>query len=167
MINNDKLLMLLKEKYNLNEVILQNDIYKLFIWGKEKEKNYIILKNGVCVDEELSKVQNFIDGLEKIKIKNATFVFIAFVNNDFKKEDYTGFNGNSFLHTISYNLMTSTSMYDKNFYYWGSKKIKQLLSDIEQLFNGGQGMIAQGELIYKFPKADIFSKHILEKPEED
>lgn len=131
MINNDKLLMLLKEKYNLNEVILQNDIYKLFIWGKEKEKNYIILKNGICVDEELSKVQSFIDSLAKIN--KATFVFIAFVNNDFKKEDYTGFNGNSFLHTISYNLRTSKSMYDKNFYYWGSKKIKQLLSDIDQL----------------------------------
>ncbi len=132
--NYDKLLSMLKNKYNLNEVIVHNDSYKLFSFGKDKDKNYMIFKNNICGDEELSKVQKFIDSLAEKKIKNATFVFVAFVNNDFKKEAYTGFNGNSFLHTISYNLQTYTSMYDKNFYYWGSKKIKQLLYDIEQLF---------------------------------
>lgn len=135
--NYDNLLSMLKNKYNLNDVIVHNDSYKLFSFGKDKDKNYMIFKNNICDNEELSKVQKFIDSLAEKKIKNATFVFVAFVNNDFKKDDYTQFNGNSFLHIISYNVLTYTSMYDKNFYYWGSKKIKQLLYDIEQLFIGG------------------------------
>lgn len=130
---NDKLIFLLKDKYQFNEMVIDNDIYTLFSFGKGRDNNYIILKNDICTDEELSEVQKFIDSLPEKKFSNASFVFIAFVNQNFKKEDYIMFNGVSFLHTISYNLNTAQFVYDKDFYYLGSKKVKQLFKDIEKI----------------------------------
>lgn len=43
------------------------------------------------------------------------------------------FNGASFLHTISYNLVTVQYRYDNDFYYLGSKKIKKLFVDLEEI----------------------------------
>lgn len=133
MMCNDKLIFLLKDKYQFNEMVIDNDIYTLFSFGKGRDNNYIILKNDICTDEELSEVQKFIDSLPEKKFSNASFVFIAFVNQNFKKEDYIMFNGVSFLHTISYNLNTAQFVYDKDFYYLGSKKVKQLFKDIEKI----------------------------------
>lgn len=130
---NDKLIFLLKDKYQFNEMVIDNDIYTLFSFGKGRDNNYIILKNDICTDEELSEVQKFIDSLPEKKFSNASFVFIAFVNQNFKKEDYIMFNGVSFLHTISYNLNTAQFVYNKGFYYLGSKKVKHLFKDIEKI----------------------------------
>ena len=133
MMCNDKLIFLLKDKYQFNEMVIDNDIYTLFSFGKGRDNNYIILKNDICTDEELSEVQKFIDSLPEKKFSNASFVFIAFVNQNFKKEDYIMFNGVSFLHTISYNLNTAQFVYNKGFYYLGSKKVKHLFKDIEKI----------------------------------
>ncbi|MBR7132351.1 MAG: hypothetical protein IKD04_02355 [Clostridia bacterium] len=130
---NNKLLFSLKEKYIINQIAINNDMYSLFSFGKEKNNNYIILKNDICAEGELSDVVKFIDGLSEKEISKASFVFIAFVKNDFKKDDYILFNGMSFLHTISYNFTTSQYVYNKNFYYLGSRKIKQLFTDVEQI----------------------------------
>lgn len=133
MMCNDKLIFLLKDKYQFNEMVIDNDIYTLFSFGKGRDNNYIILKNDICTDEELSEVQKFIDSLPEKKFSNASFVFVAFVNQNFKKEDYIMFNGVSFLHTISYNLNTTQFVYNKGFYYLGSKKVKHLFKDIEKI----------------------------------
>ncbi len=133
MIYNDVLISSLKEKYILNPIQIDDDRYSLYYFGKEKDKNYIILKNDTAGAGELSDAAKFIDGLYEKKFSNASFVFIAFVENDFESDDYMLFNGNSFLHTVSYNFTTSRYTYDKNFYYSGSKKIKQLFSDVEQI----------------------------------
>lgn len=135
MINMEIFLLSLKKKHILNEMIINNLSYTLFAFEREKDKNYIIFKKGDCDEDEVINVQSFINSLKEKKFKNASFVFVAFVKNDFEKDYYTGFNGNSFLHIISYNLLTSTIMYDKNFYYFGSKKIKQLLFDIENILS--------------------------------
>ena len=131
--NNNKLLTALKEKHVLNKIATDSDTYSLFTLDKEKNKNYIILRNGICSNDEISCVQNFIDCLDKKKFFNATFIFIAFVKEDFKEDEYLKFNGNLFLHTLSYNLTTGKFISDKTFYYWGSKKIKQFFDDIEQI----------------------------------
>lgn len=55
---NDKGISLLKEKYEWNH-ILSHDRYSLFSFGREKDKNYIILKDGICEANELSDVANF------------------------------------------------------------------------------------------------------------
>lgn len=77
-----------------------------------------------------------IDRLSEERFLNASFVFVAFVKSNFKDDDYFLFNGNSFLHTISYNLETAQFAYDKSFHYVGGKKIKQLFADIEQIIFG-------------------------------
>lgn len=130
---NDMLIFSLKEKYILNQILINDDRYSLFSFGKEKDNNYIILKNSVSEEGELSDVVKFVDSLSEREFFNASFVFIAFVKNDFKSDDYMLFNGKSFLHTISYNFTTSHYTYDKKFYYLGSKKIKQLFTDVEQI----------------------------------
>lgn len=130
---NDKLILSLKEKYIINQIIINNEKYSLFSFGREKDNNYIIIKNSVCVKGELCNVTKFIDSLSEKKFYKGSFVFVAFVNNDLKDDEYMLFNGESFLHIISYNITTSQYLYDKKFYYLGSKKIKQLFDDVGQI----------------------------------
>ena len=130
---NDKLLIELKKKYTINQIIINDNNYSLYSIGKEKNNNYIILKNEYSTDKELNKVTNFIDKLYKNKSPRSSFIFITFVKNNFKDDEYMLFNGVSFLHTISYNLITKEYTYDKKFYYLGSNKIKKIFKDIEQI----------------------------------
>lgn len=124
------LLSALKNYYSFNQIIVSDSEYSLFSFGKTNDKNFLIIKNEVCATDEICSVESFIDGLSP-KISNASFVFIAFVNEDFDNDDYFKFNGNSFLHTISYNLISSKCIYHKNFYYFGSNKIKRLMKEIK------------------------------------
>lgn len=130
---NDKLLIELKKKYTINQIDVNDNNYSLYSFEKEKDNNYIILRNENNNDEELNNVIKFIDELPKNKFSNSSFVLIVFVKNNFKDDDYMLFNGTSFLHTISYNLITKEYVYNKKFYYLGSKKIKELFKDIEQI----------------------------------
>lgn len=133
MMYNDKLLLHLNEKYTLCQIDCNHDRYFLFSIGKESNKNYIILKRDICSEGELRNVTEFIDRLSENRFTNASFIFVAFVKNNFKDDEYFLFNGKSFLHTITYNLETAQFAYDKNFHYEGGKKIKQLFADIEQI----------------------------------
>lgn len=130
---NEKLLCSLKEKYSFEEISANYDGFILFSFGAKKNNNYFILKDDICGGDELHKVTEFIDSLSKTQFSNATFIFVAFVKSDFPNGDYMLFNGTSFLHTISYNLITSQYVYDKNFSYLGSIRIKELFSDIEKV----------------------------------
>lgn len=130
---NDKILIELKKKYIINQIDINDNNYCLYSFGKEKNNNYIILKNENNTDKELNNVIKFIDELPKNKFSNSSFIFITFVKNNFNDDNYMLFNGTSFLHTISYNLITKEYVYDKKFYYLGSKKIKELFKDIEQI----------------------------------
>ena len=131
--NNDTLLSALKNDYdyNFNQIRIESSKYSLFSFGKAGNKNFLIVKNEVCAADEICSVESFIDGLSP-KISNVSFVFIAFVNEDFSDDDYFKFNGSSFLHTVSYNLISSECIYYKSFYYFGSSKIKRLLKEIKQ-----------------------------------
>ena len=131
--NNDTLLSALKNDYdyNFNQIRIDSSKYSLFSCGKAGNKNFLIIKNEVCAADEICSVESFIDGLSP-KISNASFVFIAFVNEDLGDDDYLKFNGSSFLHTVSNNLISSECISYKSFYYFGSSKIKRLLKEIKQ-----------------------------------
>lgn len=136
LVDNDAVLSMLSEKYALREEPVLSDEYRLFLAGSEKDRRYLILKTAVCSDGEIKNIRKFIDGLPEKQQKNAVFVLIAFVRNDFKNDDYFWFNGNTFLHVISCNLTDSTCKYDKNFHYSGDKKVKKIIADVERLFVG-------------------------------
>lgn len=135
MITNNELILKLSENYHINEISIPNNLYKLFSFGKEKDKNYIIVKNNLSADDDLRNIKILVDSLTEKKFKFASYIYVAFVNVDFNNCDYTMFNGNSFLHTVTYNIISTVCKYDKNFYYCGSKKIKQLFNEIESLLN--------------------------------
>ena len=133
MIDNNELILKLSENHHINEISISNNLYKLFSFGKEKDKNYIIVKKNLSADDDLQNIKMLIDDLTEKKFKFASYVYVAFVNADFNDCDYTVFNGNSFLHIITYNVISTSCKYDKNFHYCGSKKIKQLFNLIETL----------------------------------
>lgn len=133
MLYNDKLLLCLNEKYTLCQIDCNHDRYFLFSVGNKSNKNYIILNRDICSEGELRNVTEFIERLSENRFTNASFVFVAFVKNNFKDDEYFLCNGKSFLHTITYNLETARFAYDKSFHYGGGKKIKQLFADIEQI----------------------------------
>ena len=130
---NDKVIDLLKSKYDLNGININNSMFSLFSIGKEKDKNYIILENNSTNLSEITELQKFIDSLNDKKYRNASFVFIKFVQKDLNDENYLLFNGSSFLHIFTYNLITLKCKYDINFHYFGDKKIKELFKDLENL----------------------------------
>lgn len=130
---NDKVIDLLKSKYDLNSININNSMFSLFSIGKEKDKNYIILENNSTNLSEITELQKFIDSLNDKKYRNASFVFIKCVQKDLNDDDYLLFNGSSFLHIFTYNLITLKCKYDIDFHYFGDKKIKELFKDIESL----------------------------------
>lgn len=130
---NDKVIDLLKSKYDLNNININDSTFLLFSIGKEKDKNYIILENNSNNLSEIADLQKLIDGLNDKKYRNASFVFIKFVQKDLDDENYLLFNGNSFLHIFTYNLVTLKCKYDIDFHYFGDKRIKELFKDLENL----------------------------------
>ena len=129
---NDKVIDLLKSKYDLCNINIDDSKYLLFFIGKEKEKNYIILENDFA-PADIINIQKFIDSLTDKKYRNASFIYITFVNKDLSDENYLLFNGSSFLHIFTYNLITLKCKYDEDFHYFGDKKIKEIFKDLENL----------------------------------
>ncbi len=130
---NDKVIDLLKSKYDLNSININNSMFSLFSIGKEKDKNYIILENNSTNLSEITELQKFIDSLTDKKYRNASFIFVKCVQKDLNDDDYLLFNGSSFLHIFTYNLITLKCKYDIDFHYFGDKKIKELFKDLESL----------------------------------
>lgn len=79
---NDKVIDLLKNKYDLNNIDISDSAFSLFSIGKEKDKNYIILENDSANLNEITKLQKFIDSLIDKKYKNASFIFVKCVQKD-------------------------------------------------------------------------------------
>lgn len=129
---NDKVIDLLKSKYDLNSINVNDSMFLLFSIGKEKDKNYIILENNSTNLSEITELQKFIDSLNDKKYRNASFIFVKCVQKDLN-DDYLLFNGSSFLHIFTYNLITLKCKYDIDFHYSGDKKIKELFKDLEGL----------------------------------
>lgn len=130
---NDKVIDLLKNKYDLNNIDISDPMFSLFSIGKEKDKNYIILENNSDNLNEVTKLQKFIDSLTDKKYRNASFIFVKCVQKDLNDDYYLLFNGSSFLHIFTYNLITLKCKYDIDFHYFGDKKIKELFNDLESL----------------------------------
>lgn len=103
-----------------------------FLLEKEKEKNYIILENDFA-PADIINIQKFIDSLTDNKYRNASFIYITFVNKNLSDENYLLFNDSSFLHIFTYNLITLKCKYDVDFHYFGDKKIKEIFKDLENL----------------------------------
>lgn len=129
---NDKVIVLLKSKYDLCNINIDNSKYLLFSIGKEKDKNYIILENDSTL-ADIINIQKFIDSLTDKRYRNASFVYITFVKEDLSDDDYLLFNGSSFLHIFTYNLITLKCKYDIDFHYFKDKKIKEIFKDLENL----------------------------------
>ncbi len=135
MIRTTELITKLSEHYSINEISIPNNSFQLFSFGKEKDKNYIIIKNDLSAADDLQNIKILVDSLTEKKFKFASYIYITFVNADFNDFDYIAFNGNSFLHTVVYHIGTMTFKYDKNFHYCGCKNIKQFFNGIESLLN--------------------------------
>lgn len=88
---NDLVIDLLKSKYDLYNINIDDSKYLLFSIGKEKNKNYIILENEfTCFN--IINIQKFIDNLIDKKYRTASFVYIKFVKEDLNDENYLLFN---------------------------------------------------------------------------
>lgn len=129
----NKIVKFLEQNYRLCIFPVENTEFILYTLGDKKDRNYVIFKNGLTTSSDLSKVCYFIDRVANTGIKSASYLFIAFTEDDWDKDSYTAFNGSAFLHVLTYNLKSNTFLWDKKFYYWGSKKIKQVFKKIIEL----------------------------------
>lgn len=134
---NRKFLSKISEEYDMESVEMPDSgflVYRLIHRKRKRVVFYLFLCKDFTISSDISAILDKIS-LWDYSFKNGNSYLCITPGNHAQIDMCTQFNGKSFLHFIIYDQKRNALIYDKDFYYHGSKYLKQLMDTYQNCFH--------------------------------
>lgn len=123
----------LSKAYSLERVRAIFDGFSAYRVKIKEDCVYLLLNDDFSISHDIDTTLETISSHEKSEKHGASYLILMAKENP-KKKQCTNFNGRSFAHFIFCDKTTKNLVFDKDFYYSGSKAVKKLIDIYQDCF---------------------------------